>query len=55
MVAALRNSSQSLTVLKQFVETVYPDLPLRPCDYFDMIDGTSTSESPSLGLQRQNF
>ena len=40
--AALSSFVQSLIILERFVETVYPDLPLKPCDYFDMIGGTST-------------
>lgn len=32
----------SLIVLKQLMETVDPDSPPKPCEYFDMIGGTST-------------
>lgn len=32
----------SLIILEQLMETIDPDSPPRPCDYFDMIGGTST-------------
>ena len=32
----------SLIILKQLMETINPDSPPKPCDYFDMIGGTST-------------
>lgn len=32
----------SLQILKQLMETINPDDPPKPCDYFDMIGGTGT-------------
>jgi patatin-like phospholipase/acyl hydrolase len=32
----------SLMILQQLMVTVNPDDPPKPCDYFDMIGGTST-------------
>ena len=32
----------ALMILEQLMEAVDPDAPLKPCDYFDMIGGTST-------------
>ena len=32
----------SLYILKQVMESVNPDCPPKPCEYFDMIAGTST-------------
>lgn len=32
----------SLQILKQLMDTISPDSPPKPCDYFDMIGGTST-------------
>lgn len=32
----------SLIILEQLMETVDSDSPPKPCDYFDMIGGTST-------------
>lgn len=32
----------SLYILKQLMEAVNPDNPPKPCDFFDMIGGTST-------------
>lgn len=32
----------SLAILKRLMETINPDSPPKPCDYFDMIGGTST-------------
>ena len=32
----------ALMILEQLMEAVDPDVPLKPCDYFDMIGGTST-------------
>ena len=31
-----------LMILEQLMEAVNPDAPPKPCDYFDMIGGTST-------------
>ena len=35
----------SLIILDQLMETIDPDSPPKPCDYFDMIGGTSTGGS----------
>ena len=32
----------TLQILKQLMETIDPDSPPKPSDYFDMIGGTST-------------
>ncbi|KAH9203608.1 hypothetical protein DL95DRAFT_321095 [Leptodontidium sp. 2 PMI_412] len=32
----------ALIILKQLMDTVNPDSPPKPCDYFNMIGGTST-------------
>ena len=32
----------ALMILEQLMEAVNPDAPPKPCDYFDMIGGTST-------------
>ena len=32
----------TLMILEQLMETVNADTPPKPCDYFDMIGGTST-------------
>jgi patatin-like phospholipase/acyl hydrolase len=32
----------SLFILKQLMEAINPDDPPKPCNYFDMIGGTST-------------
>jgi patatin-like phospholipase/acyl hydrolase len=32
----------ALMILEQLMDAVDPDAPLKPCDYFDMISGTST-------------
>jgi patatin-like phospholipase/acyl hydrolase len=37
----LRGLSQ-LMILQQLMETIDPDNPPKPCNYFDMIGGTST-------------
>ena len=35
----------TLQILKQLMETADPESPPKPCDYFDMIGGTSTGGS----------
>jgi patatin-like phospholipase/acyl hydrolase len=37
----------SLQILKQLMETINPESPPKPCEYFDMIGGTSTGGSVS--------
>lgn len=32
----------ALMILEQLMEKINPDSPPKPCDYFDMIGGTST-------------
>jgi len=32
----------SLMILEQLMQTIDPDSPPKPCEYFDMIGGTST-------------
>ncbi|KAI9810451.1 MAG: hypothetical protein M1827_006227 [Pycnora praestabilis] len=32
----------SLSILKKLMENIHPESPPKPCDYFDMIGGTST-------------
>ena len=35
----------TLQILKQLMETADSESPLKPCDYFDIIGGTSTGGS----------
>jgi patatin-like phospholipase/acyl hydrolase len=32
----------ALIILEQLMETIDPETPPKPCDYFDMIGGTGT-------------
>ena len=32
----------TLIILQQLMETIDPETPPKPCEYFDMIGGTST-------------
>jgi patatin-like phospholipase/acyl hydrolase len=34
----------ALMIFEQLMEAVNPDAPPKPCDYFDIIGGTSTGE-----------
>ncbi|KAL9128122.1 MAG: hypothetical protein Q9217_003143 [Psora testacea] len=40
----------SLAILKRLMETINPESPPKPCDYFDMIGGTSTGGLGDLCL-----
>jgi len=42
----------SLIILEQLMETINPDSPPKPCDYFDMIGGTSTGGLIAIMLGR---
>jgi len=45
----------SLIILQQLMETIDLDSPPKPCDYFDMIGGTSTggwASTLSVGCER---
>ena len=42
----------SLQIIKQIMETINPENPPKPCDYFDMIGGASTGGLIALMLGR---
>jgi patatin-like phospholipase/acyl hydrolase len=42
----------ALMILEQLMEAVNPDAPPKPCDYFDMIGGTSTGGFAVTSLAR---
>ncbi|KAF1935899.1 phospholipase, patatin family protein, partial [Clathrospora elynae] len=42
----------ALMILEQLMEAVNPDAPPKPCDYFDMIGGTSTGGLIAIILGR---
>lgn len=42
----------SLMILQQLMDTVDPESPPKPCDYFDMIGGTSTGGLIAIMLGR---
>ncbi|KAE9966186.1 hypothetical protein EG328_009102 [Venturia inaequalis] len=42
----------SLMILERLIETINPDSPPKPCDYFDMIGGTSTGGLIAIMLGR---
>jgi patatin-like phospholipase/acyl hydrolase len=42
----------ALIILEQLMEAVNPDSPPKPCDYFDMIGGTSTGGLIAIMLGR---
>lgn len=42
----------SLLIIQQLMETINPDNPPRPCEYFDMICGTSTGGLIAIMLGR---
>ena len=42
----------SLMILQQLMVTIDPESPPKPCDYFDMIGGTSTGGLIAIMLGR---
>ncbi|KAF2682081.1 FabD/lysophospholipase-like protein [Lentithecium fluviatile CBS 122367] len=42
----------TLQIVKQLMDTINPDSPPKPCDYFDMIGGTSTGGLIAIMLGR---
>ena len=40
----------TLQIVKQLMETIDPESPPKPCDYFDIIGGTSTGGSVLVAL-----
>ena len=42
----------SLAILKRLMEIINPDAPPKPCEYFDMIGGTSTGGLIAIMLGR---
>jgi len=40
----------TLQILKQLMDTIDPELLPKPCDYFDMIRGTSTGGFVAIAL-----
>ncbi|KAF1971148.1 FabD/lysophospholipase-like protein [Bimuria novae-zelandiae CBS 107.79] len=42
----------TLQILKQLMDTIDPKSPPKPCDYFDMIGGTSTGGLIAIMLGR---
>jgi len=45
----------SLYILQRIMFSIDPDNPPKPCDYFDMIGGTSTGGYVSMSRENHNY
>jgi patatin-like phospholipase/acyl hydrolase len=45
----------ALMILEQLMDAVNPDAPPKPCDYFDMIGGTSTGGYIAIHIELREW